>query len=116
MKVLGLDQYTDSGELGTSSAGYTRIWRVTHPDKQSNDMMLDALATWRMIETATNTKLLEDFPIINFGHPDSKFLQGVFSQFPGEKLLDAKAIKDAYPALFNIPENYVGMVTTSSKP
>lgn len=32
LKVLGLERFSDTGSIGTSSYGYTRIWRLAHPD------------------------------------------------------------------------------------
>ena len=65
----------------------------------------------RTIEEATGKKLLESFPILNFGHPDSELLKSIFSYFPDDKILKSKEIEEMFPAFKNLPENYVGMLT-----
>jgi sarcosine oxidase len=37
-KVLGLEKHSDTGSIGTSSYGLTRIWRISHDDYRYNDM------------------------------------------------------------------------------
>jgi len=78
-------------------------------------MMIECLSMWNEIEEVSNTKILEYYPILNFGTPDSLFLKGIFSHFPSEKVLSAIEISKLYPALKNLPESYVGMVTSESK-
>lgn len=78
-------------------------------------MMKDALILWKEIETETNTTLLEKYPILNFGHPSSEFLKGIFSHFPEEKVLSASDIKSLFPAFRNLPEDYIGMLTYEGK-
>jgi hypothetical protein len=112
--VIGFEKNEDSAQFGTSSFGETRIWRVTHADKERNDMMVESLEMWREIEQKTSTKLLEDFPILNFGNPDSEFLKGIFSHFPDDKILTAKEMEELFPAMKNLPKNYVGMLTKES--
>mmetsp|Transcript_26288 Transcript_26288/g.26204 ORF Transcript_26288/g.26204 Transcript_26288/m.26204 type:complete len:143 (-) Transcript_26288:713-1141(-) len=110
-KVIGLEKNSDSGAMGTSSYGFTRIWRVTHADKLRNDMMRESLKLWREIELAVGKTLLENGAILNFGHPDSEFLKGIFSQFPDDPVIDGDEIMKKYPAFKNVPKDYIGMVT-----
>ena len=115
LKVIGFEKNGRSGELGTASSGETRIWRITHANDEKNKMMTEALKMWRDVEQATGVKLLESYPILNFGHPDSEFLKTVFGYFPEEKIMNGKEIMKMYPALKNIPDYYVGMWTKQGK-
>ena len=38
MKVIGLERLSDTGEIGSSSYGHTRIWRTSHPETRYNEM------------------------------------------------------------------------------
>ena len=67
LKILAIEQYDKSGKLGTSSAGKTRIWRTSHPNKLQNDMMYEALELWHQIEEEFNTKLVYQEEMLNMG-------------------------------------------------
>ena len=77
--------------------------------------MKESLKLWRDIEKETGKVLLENGHILNFGHPDSEFLQGIFKQFPNDKLLNSEEIMERFPALKNLPDNYVGLVTDKGR-
>lgn len=111
--MIGFEKNSSSGEIGTSSYGHTRIWRITHADKLRNDMMKESLKLWKEIEASSDTKLLENGTILNFGHPGSEFLKGIFQQFPDDKILSGKEIMERYPAFRNLPEDYVGLETST---
>ena len=53
LKVLGLERFSDSGSIGTSSYGFTRIWRLAHPEQRYTDMQIEAIEDWREIEAKT---------------------------------------------------------------
>lgn len=38
MKVIGLERHSDTGEIGSSSYGHTRIWRTSHNEARYNQM------------------------------------------------------------------------------
>ena len=54
LKVLGFERFAEPGSIGTSSYGYTRIWRHAHPEQRYTDMQLEALEIWRELEIKTN--------------------------------------------------------------
>ncbi len=38
LKVLGLERFSDTGSIGTSSNGYSRIWRIAHNQDMLHEM------------------------------------------------------------------------------
>ncbi len=67
---------------------------------------------WREIEESVGKTLLEDGTILNYGHPSSEFLQGIFSHFPENKILTGEEIMEKFPAFKNIPKEYIGMAVS----
>ena len=58
LKVLGLEKFSNSGSIGTSSFGDTRIWRFSHSDDRYTNMMGEALEIWREVEQKTGKELI----------------------------------------------------------
>lgn len=54
LRVLGLERFAESGSIGTSSYGHTRIWRLGHPEDVGMHMQIEALEIWKEIEQRTN--------------------------------------------------------------
>ena len=48
--MLGIEQFSRPGAIGSSSFGVTRLWRTTHELKFRNDMMKDAKVLWKELE------------------------------------------------------------------
>lgn len=111
LKVLGLEQYTRPGSIGTSSYGETRLWRNTHPEKIRNDMMREAVPLWEELQEEAGVKLLYRLPVLTIGSVNSDFFKDVMVQFTPEDLMTPGEITEKYPALQNIPDDYKGILT-----
>jgi len=114
LKVLGIEQYTRPGAIGTSSFGETRLWRDTHGQVWRNDMMREAVGLWKELEEESGLKLMHKFPILTMGSPKNIEFQGVMAQFPKESYLTPLQIHEKFPALHNMPEDFIGILTENS--
>ena len=50
LKVIGLEQYPNSGHEGTNSFGHGRIWRHIQTTQEATDQMIKAQEMWVQIE------------------------------------------------------------------
>lgn len=108
LKVLGIEQYSRPGHIGTSSFGETRLWRTTHDVKIRNDMMWDSLPLWKELEEESGEKLVLTFPVLTIGV--GKFFNDIIEQFPDAPLMTPEEITEQFPTLANIPSNYKGLL------
>ena len=126
LKVLGLEMNSKSGEIGTSSYGYTRIYRDTDANPLKNDMMTHSFSMWREVQqelesikqNATNSEeanlepeLLTPDDLLVYGKPDDGFILGMKENDPSAEWITGKQISQKYPAFKNIPEDYIGNIT-----
>jgi sarcosine oxidase len=58
LRVLGLERYSNSGSLGSGSAGYGRIWRYMHTEDRFAKMQEEAMEIWRELEHSTGKSIL----------------------------------------------------------
>ena len=114
LKVLGIEQFSRPGAIGSSSFGVTRLWRTTHEFKFRNDMMRDAIGLWKELEEESGEKLMHTFPVLTMGSVNAKFFKDILEQVPGQKLMSSVEISEMYPALKNIPAHYKGFVNSES--
>ena len=73
LKVLGIERFNDTGSIGTSSYGFTRIWRMCHPDLKYNQMQQEAIDIFKEIEERTKKQILVKSGFVWIGpkeHPD----------------------------------------------
>jgi len=110
LKVLGLEQFSKPGAIGSSSFGETRLWRTTHDMKFRNDMMKDALKEWKELEEESGEELLVHTPVLTLGSIHAQFFKDVLDQFPDKELMTPEEISKKFPALKNIPEDYKGFL------
>mmetsp|Transcript_24577 Transcript_24577/g.24177 ORF Transcript_24577/g.24177 Transcript_24577/m.24177 type:complete len:102 (+) Transcript_24577:1-306(+) len=57
-KVLGLERYGKSGDLGSSTYAYGRVWREIDVEQRYVDMQKEAYEVWRDVEQECNEQLL----------------------------------------------------------
>jgi len=69
MRVIGLERYDDSGAIGTSSYGHTRIWRTSHNESRYNDMQEEALEIWTEIEKRSGSMIIHETGLLWILHP-----------------------------------------------
>ncbi len=86
MRVIGLERHDDSGAIGTSSYGHTRIWRTSHNEARYNDMQEEALEIWTEIEKRSGSKIILETGLLWVLHPKSELYAFVVSQGGGEAL------------------------------
>ena len=80
--MVGFERNRTSGEMGTSSYGNTRIWRVTHDKVIKNDMMRESRQLWDEWEREAGLetpeqKIVKPGGIINFGSTKNRYLREV---------------------------------------
>ena len=127
LKVLGLEMNSTSGEIGTSSAGTTRIYRFTSPVPIQNEMMKVAKAIWDKTETELKdlksadskfsdieTELLTSCDLLTFGNKDSPDLISMLDNIPNAKLMNSYEIAEKYPGFENLPDSFIGCVTNDA--
>jgi sarcosine oxidase len=110
MKVLGFEQFSKPGSLGSSSFGETRLWRVTHGNAYKNRMMRDAVKLWREIEQEAGVELIVQFPVLTIGSPENENIVSIFNQYPDHKVYSPEEISEKFPALRNLPKDYKGIL------
>lgn len=114
LKVLGIEQFSHPGAIGSSSFGVTRLWRTTHEFTFRNEMMKEAIGMWKELEKESGEKLMHQFPVLTMGSVNAKFFKDIVAQLPDVKLMTSEEISEMYPALKNIPSHYKGFVNTDS--
>ena len=111
LKVLGLEQYSCPGSIGSSSFGETRQWSAIYPTKLKNTMMWEAVKLWKEMEEESGEKLLVSLPFLWMGSMQCGFFKEMVDVFTKIKLLNADEIKEKFPAIKNIPSDYKGLLT-----
>lgn len=112
--MLGIEQFSHPGAIGSSSFGVTRLWRTTHEFTFRNEMMKEAIGMWKELEKESGEKLMHQFPVLTMGSVNAKFFKDIVAQVPDVKLMTSEEISEMYPALKNIPSHYKGFVNTDS--
>lgn len=79
LRLLGLEQNSDSGLFGTSSAGTTRIWRLSHEEEHFQHKMIESLKLWRELEQISGEKLVYETGMLDFGPKSSPSLQKCYA-------------------------------------
>jgi len=67
--VRAFEQNFQAASLGSSSAGYSRIWRYAHPDIKYRSMMIEAEALWKELEVKYNTTILHKTGKLDLARP-----------------------------------------------
>ena len=129
LKVLGLEMNSISGEIGTSSHGYTRIYRLNDPSPIKNEMMITSLSMWKEVEKELTKikenaitseeanlqcELLTSSDILTYGSLDAPFIAEKRITNPEEKWITAQEISEKYPALKNLPEDFIGSISSEA--
>ncbi|CAI2372758.1 unnamed protein product [Moneuplotes crassus] len=136
LKVLALEQHIESGMLGTSSHGLARIWRTSHPNKLLNEMMYKSISLWKELEQEFGEELLVTKSMLNMGPKDHESIQYILKQMKIDeeiilislkekeadshvmgkeyKVLNSEEIMKNYPAIKNLPEDYIGIIDNCS--
>lgn len=70
--MLGLERNHDSGEFGTGSSGYGRIWRYSHSDLRYEGMMIEAAELWKDIERKSGKELLPQQGLLVLKRPETQ--------------------------------------------
>ena len=60
------------------------------------------------------TELLTQADLLSFGDKDSEYLSSLTKNFPELKWITSSEISRKYPGFENLPENYIGCVSTDS--
>jgi glycine/D-amino acid oxidase-like deaminating enzyme len=84
--VLGLEQHSDSGSIGTASYGTTRIWRLSHDDYRYTAMQMEALEIWKEIEEKSGKQLLVKTGMLYVDLPTSENFHKVVAQKGGHMM------------------------------
>ena len=113
LKVLGLEKFPKSGHPGTSSVGYTRLWRLSHSRNSHTKLQKHALKLWDEIEKETGRKIVEKSGYLDFGCKE-KIQKNIEvckrNNIPGI-LMTSKEITKKWPVFQNIPEDHIGFWT-----
>eukprot|EP00347_Sterkiella_histriomuscorum_P017703 403348322 len=108
LKVLGIEKYGEPGSIGTSSYGFTRIWRLSHYEQNFTDMQAEALEIWREIEQKSGQELLRKTGMFWAAPYNSDVYKFVTSQEEGGEKMNNQELKARYPALSGLSENMHG--------
>lgn len=71
LKVIGLEQFGDSGAEGTCSYGEARIWRHLQPSEEATQLMVETQKLWKKMEEKSGEKLIIPTGILVVGPKDS---------------------------------------------
>jgi sarcosine oxidase len=72
MKVLGLERNGVSGDLGSSSYSYGRIWRTMDVDARYSNMQKEAMEIWDDVSKESGNELLIRNGILYVKDPKGK--------------------------------------------
>lgn len=129
LKVLGIERNAISGDIGTSSAGFTRVFRLHDSNPVKNEMMETSLELWKQAEeelkqikynpidnyeAELQTELLSFSDLLMYGSPDAEFIKKLDRTNPALKWLTSAEIMEQYPTLENLGSDWIGAVTTDA--
>ena len=112
LKVLGIEQLPSPGSFGSSSFGETRQWSAIYGSEMRNNMMFSAVKMWKEIEEECKEKLIHSLSFLCMGTLENERFKEIIDFHPKANLLNATEICGKFPALKNVPSDYIGILTT----
>ena len=73
LKVIGFDQASNPGAIGSGTVGYARIWRYLHNETRYAKMQEESVEIFRELEAKTGKEILHGGGLLYMkpvGHPD----------------------------------------------
>ncbi|XP_031102505.1 probable sarcosine oxidase [Ipomoea triloba] len=114
LRTLLLEQFDFLHHRG-SSHGESRTIRAAYTEDHYAKMVLAAELLWREAEAEIGYKVFFKSQQLDMGPADNKVLQAVVSTCRKTsvpvKVLDAKQVMDEFAGRFQLPEDWVGVVT-----
>ncbi|XP_043697891.1 probable sarcosine oxidase [Telopea speciosissima] len=113
-KVLLLEQFDFLHHRG-SSHGESRTIRATYPEHYYSSMVIESSHLWEEAQSEIGYRVYFKTPHFDLGPADNKNLQAVITccqenSIP-HSILDTQQVAERFSGKFNLPENWVGLLT-----
>ena len=76
-----------------------------------NKMTQESIKLWKELEEESGEKLIHSLPFLWIGSMKSSTFRGTVELFPKLKMMTHEEIYEKYPAIKNIPSDYVGFLS-----
>ncbi|ERN12452.1 probable sarcosine oxidase [Amborella trichopoda] len=112
--VLLLEQFDFLHQRG-SSHGESRTLRLTYPEPYYPGMVHESLDLWEQAQLESGLRVFTETRHLDLGPVENRSLGAVIevcrAKSMAHQLLDSKQVGELFQQVFDLPENWVGLVT-----